>query len=494
MGTVSGCSGQTVNKDTEKITATTQSSEEVIVGSNEILKDISVGWNLGNAFDSCVDGSNRNVDGFYLPSYYETAWGNPTTTQEMIDIVADAGFQGIRLPVTWYYNTYEEEGHIKIQEDWLYRVKDVIDYAYNRELYVILDSHHDGEFIYAKASDKDKVIQNVQDLWSQIGEFYKDYDQHLIFGGLNELNDKDNSWKVKEEYLKINNELNQVYVDAVRATGGNNTTRLLICQTYLSSFSNDVIEGFMLPEDVAPGNLAVEVHCYSNFYNQNLEDDFACLDQLSEKTKVPVVIGEFGVPASFQPASLKKEYAANFVYRAKQHNMTCFWWDDGKNYVLFDRENLKCTDEEVVEGLMNPSPVDTEYTSQNIYGSPKDYRYIGLNGDTGLEEENPWGSVVLTTESGDGMKVTAGSSYDISLTAIANADGIRLKSAYFYDDKKNYIGRTLLDDKMDATVEVPESAGYMKVVMCNIYGERKESAYKQYVSTGELSVEVNGTN
>ena len=67
MGTVSGCSGQTVNRDTEKITATTQSSEEVIVGSNEILKDISVGWNLGNAFDSCVDGSNRNVDGFYLP-------------------------------------------------------------------------------------------------------------------------------------------------------------------------------------------------------------------------------------------------------------------------------------------------------------------------------------------------------------------------------------------------------------------------------------------
>ncbi len=490
---LSGCSGQAKKEsDTEATKSTQQKGQTNVSGTNKILKNISVGWNLGNAFDSCVDGSKRNVDGSYLPSFYETAWGNPTTTQEMIDMVADAGFQAIRLPVTWYYNTYEEDGHIKIQEDWLYRIKDVIDYAYQRNLYVVLDSHHDGELIYADKSEKKLVSQRVEELWTQIAEFYKEYDEHLIFGGLNELNDKDNSWQVKEEYLTMNNQLNQVYVDAVRATGGNNTDRLLICQTYLSSFSDDIIQGFVLPQDEKGGNLAVEVHCYSNYYNQNLEKDFTRLDQLAKKADVPLVIGEFGVPASFQPENLKKDYAMNFVYRAKQHNMVCFWWDDGKNYALFDRENLQCINQDVVDGLMNPNPVSTQYTSQNAYGDSKEYRYLGLNKDTGLEEESDWGSVILTTETGDGVRIEGETGYDISLTAIANADGVRLKGAYFYDGDKKFLERVSLEDKMDASIEVPQNAKYMKITMCNIYAKRAEGAYKHYVNTGELYVEVSG--
>lgn len=347
-------------KDTEETVVPTESVEEINQEETrkaaEILDNIQIGWNLGNSLDCCVDGSMRNLDGSYLPSFYETAWGNSSTTKEMIDEVKAAGFQAVRIPVTWYYNTYEKNGSLQVQENWLLRVKEVVDYAYENDMYVILNSHHDEEMIYVNEENYEQVAKNVKELWTIIGECFKDYDEHLIFGGMNELNDENNSWETKEEYVEINNKLNQIYVDAVRSTGGNNTSRLLICGTYLNAMNDTILGGFELPKDSVEGLLAAEVHLYTDVYNQELEKEFQMIDDFSKNINAPVIIGEFGINYEFEQAELREEYAANFMYYAEKYNISSFWWDDGGPYKLLDRDNLQWVDEQVIEGLMNPQP------------------------------------------------------------------------------------------------------------------------------------------
>lgn len=373
-GTLSGCASEksktgegnvpteiTLGTDTEK-TEETEGTEDKQnqLTAEEILEEIELGWNLGNSLDSCVNGSYRNLEGSYDSSCYETAWGNPVTTQEMIDTVSEAGFQAVRIPVTWYYNTYEEDGVLKIQESWLRRVKEVVDYAYEKDMYVILNSHHDGEIIYVDSQEYPQIEKRVKELWTAIAEYFKDYDEHLIFGGLNEVNDKSNSWQTKKEYLTMNNQLNQVYVDAVRSTGGNNHKRLLLCGTYLNALTREIIDGFQLPEDSAQNLLAADVHLYSTLYGKELEEKLALLDTLKEKAGVPVVITEFGADTDFQPENMRAVYAANFVARAKAHHMSCFWWDDGGKYRLLDRTNLQWTEPEILSGLKNPQANEEE--------------------------------------------------------------------------------------------------------------------------------------
>lgn len=362
VSTLTAC-GATETTEPEEIEVNVEEiqQEETIKGE-EILGNIQLGWNLGNSLDCCVDGSMRNLDGSYLPSFYETAWGNSSTTKEMIDQVKAAGFQAVRIPVTWYYNTYEENGKLQVQENWLLRVKEVVDYAYENDMYVILNSHHDEEMIYANKDDYEQVAKNVKELWTIIGECFKDYDEHLIFGGMNELNDENNSWETKEEYVEINNKLNQVYVDAVRSTGGNNTSRLLICGTYLDAMNDTILGGFKLPQDSAEGLLAAEVHLYTNVYNQELEKEFQMIDDFSKQIQAPVIVGEFGINSEFEPAELREAYAANFIYYANKYNISCFWWDDGGQYQLLDRDNLQWADEQVLEGLKNPKVYEENTT------------------------------------------------------------------------------------------------------------------------------------
>lgn len=454
-----------------------------------LLEKIKVGWNLGNALDSCVDGSFRNTDGSRKSDFYETAWGNPVTTQEMIDMVSDAGFNAIRIPVTWYYNTYEQKGKLKVQESWLARVKEVVDYAYAKDMYVILNSQHDGEMIYADQNDYEKVAKNVEQLWSCIAMYFEAYDNHLIFGGMNELNDKENSWDNQEKYVEINNKLNQVYVDTVRSTGGNNKTRVLICGTYLNAVDDTALNGFVLPEDKTKNMLAAEVHVYNNMYNQELEEVLEHVDSFSQRVQAPVVIGEFGVSTDFEPARFRAEYAANFVYRASQHGMKCFWWDDGSQYQLLDRTNLEWIDEAIISGLMNPQPYETVYTKEGEYGADDDFIYKTINGETGVLEDSDWGVLTLAAES-EGISVSVGKQYDISLKAIANAEGIKLKGVFFYDASGSFLGSIKVKDDISVSVTAPQKAAYMKVMMCNVFGRRAESAYRQYLKTGELSVTV----
>ena len=136
-------------------------SEDIILTltAQDFVSDITVGWNLGNSFDSCV--SNGRNDGTRTPEYYETAWGNPVTTPELIDLVSSLGFNTIRIPVTWFYNTYDKDGHLYIREEWLARVAEVVDYAYANNMYVIINSHHDTDMFWADMTDIEQVPKDI---------------------------------------------------------------------------------------------------------------------------------------------------------------------------------------------------------------------------------------------------------------------------------------------------------------------------------------------
>ncbi len=163
---------------------------------------------------------------------------NPMMTRKLIDYVADQGFNAIRIPVSWYYNTSrDDEGRLVINPDWLARVKEVVDYAMDNGMYTIIDSHHDSHFdknvtllFYTDVEDEEMscVLADARTLWTQIAEYFKDYNEKLIFESFNDVNSKvtNSGFRYSQRAVRQMNELNQAFVSAIRATGGNNARRV----------------------------------------------------------------------------------------------------------------------------------------------------------------------------------------------------------------------------------------------------------------------------
>ena len=316
------------------------------ITSQELVADMKMGWNLGNTLDS--------VGGTALQS--ERAWGNPTTTQEMIDEVLAQGFNVIRIPVTW-------EGHFgdgpdySIHEIWMNRIQEVVDYAYDKGAYVILNMHHE-DWHFPSEENKEEASEMITALWTQTAERFKDFDEHLIFEGLNEPRKKGTVYEWNggdEEGREVVNHFMQVFVDAVRATGGNNTYRHLMVCGYAASSSTEALESIVLPKD---DRLIVSVHAYTpyNFaLNTAGTDQFTDaqdIDKLMEDIQkifldkgIPVIIGEFGAMNKENEAERVK-WATYYLSKAKEIGVPCVWWDNnafegsGENFGLFNRREL----------------------------------------------------------------------------------------------------------------------------------------------------------
>ena len=321
--------------------------------AKDIVSDIKIGWNLGNTFDS--DDSNLSKSS----SVDETYWGNPKTTKEMIDSVKNAGFNAIRIPVTWFNHV---DADFNINSDWMARVKEVVDYAYNDNMYVILNLHHeeDSWLDVQSISANDKLKK----LWEQISAEFKDYDNHLIFEGMNEPRTKNsaNEWNGGTQAERDNiNVYWQTFVDTVRASGGNNASRALIVSTYAQSVVADAVNGLKVPSD---SNIIVSIHSYSPWSmagdaNSNVstfgsDQDKKDLDSIFDLLKttfvdkgIPVIIGEFGAIDKNNESDRAALYEY-YVSAAKQRGIKCFYWDNGlfaadsktDSYSIFDREKL----------------------------------------------------------------------------------------------------------------------------------------------------------
>ena len=221
--------------------------------ATELAKAMYLGWNLGNSLEAT--GS-------------EIIWGNPKTTKEMIDAVKTSGINAIRIPCSWDKYLEDHETY-KIKESWLYRVKEVVDYCIDNDIYTTINIHWDGGWLEENCTPnaKDSVVEKQRILWTQIATYFRDYDEHLIFAGTNEPNVEN------ETQMAVLLEYEQVFIDAVRATGGRNVYRNLIVQG--PSTDIDKTEKMMnnLPNDPTPNRLMVEVHYYTPWQFCLLEKD-----------------------------------------------------------------------------------------------------------------------------------------------------------------------------------------------------------------------------
>ncbi len=351
------------------------------VTAQEQVAAINVGWNLGNTLDSY---------GTWLtdvnPESVETCWGNPVTTRQMIASVREAGFNTIRIPVTWAHFT---DSNGNVDPSWMARVKQVVDWSLEEGLYVILNVHHDtGEhgsdkvcWIIADTGTYDSVNQRFANLWTNIANEFKNYDNRLMFEGYNEMLDMNNSWNAptagQGAYDAVNS-FAQLFVDTVRATGGNNETRNLIVNTYVASADPDVLNHFVLPSDTVSGHLICEIHAYTpwNFCSHDGDASYTTFDSncqsqidnlmsslanFSNSNGVPVIIGEFGVENQNNDSD-REAYIEYYMQKATQNGIRCIWWDNGQldygGYGILDRNTLSWN-EPLTNALIDNAPSGT---------------------------------------------------------------------------------------------------------------------------------------
>ena len=341
------------NPEMEELTAT------------EVVQEMRIGWNLGNTLDATNDSLIRLEPAFK----FETAWGNPKTTQELIDAVLAEGFNVIRIPVSWK-NHLGSAPEYEIVDSWMERVKEVVDYAYNRGAYVILNTHHE-DWNYPYYDNQEAASEEMRAVWTQIAEVFKDYDEHLIFEGQNEPRKVGTSLEWNggdQEGWDVVNALNQVFIDTIRESDGSNPYRMLMIPGYAAN-SSVGIRHLEVPQ--GDSRIIVSVHAYEPYdfalnttgrseWNHDttaIDTMMSSLKELFLEKGIPVIIGEF---AAMNKDNLedRTEWAFYYTSAAKEIGVPCIWWDnglfegEGERLGLFDRRTYECRYPEILEALM----------------------------------------------------------------------------------------------------------------------------------------------
>lgn len=334
------------------------------IPSVELVKEFSIGWNLGNTLDSTGGGA--------LPST-EMSWGNPYTKKKVFDKVKEAGFNIVRIPVSWG-NHLGPAPDYRIHDVWLDRVNEVVDYAIDNGLYVILNMHHE-EWHFPSYDNFEEANAILTSVWAQIAERFKDYDEHLIFEGMNEPRMKGTPYEWNggnAEARDVINKLNQSFVDTIRGAGGNNPYRHLMVPTYAASSDIRTWEDFVIPED---DKVIVSIHAYTPYdfalnkegtseWSRDNPKDTADIDYLFDNLYdwfisrgYPVIIGEFGAMDKDNLQD-RAEWAKYYVQKASEKGIPCIWWDngaftgDGELFGLLDRREYTWKHPEIIEALM----------------------------------------------------------------------------------------------------------------------------------------------
>ena len=340
----------------------------------ELLSNIRIGWNLGNTLDAHGTGNSLRS---------ETYWGCPETTQEMLDAVAAQGFNAVRIPVTYAEHVGKAPDYV-IKAEWLDRVQEVVDYAVNAGLYVILDTHHEPNYWLKPNKANEKAVkEELTAIWRQVAERFKDYDEKLMFEGMNEPRTIGSSaeWSGgTTEERQVVDHLNQAFIDAVRSTGGNNETRLLIICTYGHNAGYNVLKDLVIPED---NYVAVAVHMYTPYYftfdgvGSGFYDawDGSAKGSIGSSAKqlnlnliqkdVPVIITEFGAVNKQNPDEIIN-WIRDYLQIMNSYGIKCFWWDNncyettGENFGIFNRRELSWYSKAIADALIEYSAVEAE--------------------------------------------------------------------------------------------------------------------------------------
>jgi len=345
-----------------------------------IVGNIKLGWNLGNTFDA--HGNERGFTwlggGVYENTSVadmEKAWVNSITTKANITAIKNAGFNAIRIPVTWYKALNKD---YIIREDWLKRVTEVVNWAEENDMYIIINTHHDESIFKFTNGEIDNSLMIFKRVWTQIATQFQNYGDKLIFEGLNEPRTKggQDEWNGGTFSERANlNKYYQVFVDTIRAAGGNNSKRFLMITPYAASAGQIAVDGLVLPNDTAADSLIVSIHAYApyNFalstnsaYNtwssDNSMDTSAIINALTPAyTKfvskgIPVIMGEFGAMNKNNDA-VRGAWAEYYVQQAASRQIPCFWWDNastsgsGELFGLLNRNTNAIVYPQVMAGL-----------------------------------------------------------------------------------------------------------------------------------------------
>ena len=360
--------------------------------SKVLAKKINLGWNLGNTLEA--------IGG-------ETAWGNPKASKALIDLVKASGFNAVRIPCAW--DQYlENQTTYKIKDLWLARVKEVVDYCIENDMYAILNIHWDGGWLENNPTpDKQAEVNKKQKaIWEQIALYFRNYDERLLFAGTNEVHTT--SGKPTQANFDVQMSYNQTFVDAVRFTGGKNAYRNLIIQAYNTNI-DQAVAYLKISTDYVPDRLMVEVHHYDPWNFCGLEKDetwgkYAALwgqpyeqyaigvlagraatwgkeDYLKtqfNKMKTsfvdkgyPVILGEYGVirrttysgDALMHHLDSRAYYLRYVTEQAKNYGLIPFYWDNGSTgnlaFGIIDRKTNRIADEKALNALIEGSVAGT---------------------------------------------------------------------------------------------------------------------------------------
>lgn len=341
----------------------------------EFVKQFKVGINLGNSLTAFNYDDNGEMGLGDLNN--ETCWGCPRVTQEQMNAFAAAGMQIIRIGVTWGPHMGSAPDY-KINPEWMARVKEVVDYAINAGMYVILNTMSEEVYWYSPTKRGYYESSYIQSkVWSQIGQAFADYDEHLLFEANNEPRNYGSymEWKggVYSEREALN-KLNADFVKTVRALGGNNAERYLLIPTYAASGANkSALRDMRVPDD---SRVIVSIHnYYENGFCNDTNPDKAewgskrdkkltekymyVIDKFFTSRGIPVMFTEFGCVDKNNDGE-RAEWIEYNMKEAAKYGMPCLWWDNGIPHYqyeyggafgIMDRETCEITHPEVVKAL-----------------------------------------------------------------------------------------------------------------------------------------------
>lgn len=327
----------------------------------ELSKEMVTGWNLGNTMDAV---SNNTV-------MAEISWQGCMTTKGLFDKLSESGFNVVRIPVSWGYHMDE---NYNVDPAWMARVREIVDYGIANDMYVILNTHHE-EWYFPTEENKEQDIEQLKALWAQIAEEFKNYDEHLIFEGLNEprLRDTSMEWNGgNKESHEIVNEYEKAFYETVRSSGGNNDKRMLMITGYAASSMRSCLKDIWLPEN--DRNIFVSVHAYlpysmaldtkgtDQFDDGNkgeIDTFFKTLAELFYLNEIPVIVGEYG-SVNKDNTEERVECVKYYLETAKNLGIPCIWWDNnavvgnGENFGIISREApYDWRFPEIVEAIMS---------------------------------------------------------------------------------------------------------------------------------------------
>ncbi len=361
-----------------------------------LAKKIYLGWNLGNTLEC----TSSTATGSVISG--ETDWGNAKASKAMINAVKAAGFNAVRIPCAW--NRYlENSTNYKIKDFWLARVKEVVDYCVSNDMYAIINIHSDGGWLdnNPTLAKQEEVTKKEKAIWEQIAVYFRNYDEHLLFAGTNEVNMGSNGGTPTQDNYNVQMSYNQTFVDAVRSTGGRNAYRNLLIQAF-STDINQAVSNLKVSTDKVQNRLMVEVHYYdpSQFcilesdatwgkyfvfwgadYHQYAtgalagraatwgEEDHVISQFAKMKTNFidkgyPVILGEYSPTrrlsltgdALTHHLDSRAYYIKYVTEQAKNYGIVPFYWDNGgtgdKGCGIFNRSTTVAEDTKALNGLV----------------------------------------------------------------------------------------------------------------------------------------------